>query len=234
MSALDKALGSFFGNILKGESKTYNDHNWYANGVLKGYIEGKNASPYPLLKKPLSEYTIGEVMRFQSNPRDNNGQLFATGRYQIIPSTLKGLVKKANLSENAKYDKATQDQLGLELLKERSGIKSYIYGSIPDTTENLNNAVTQVAMVWSSVGVPQDMKGKYGMVKRGQSYYAGGGDTASVNPEIVASSLKKLRSAITKVSENKGLIIATGIAILGIAGWVLYRTLKNKPIIPKT
>ena len=232
MGAIDKALGSFFGNILKGESKTYNDYNYYTSGGLRSYIEGRNNAAYPLLKKPLSEYTIGDVMQFQSRPRDNDGQLFATGRYQIIPSTLKGLLPKASLSQSDKYDKDAQDKLGLELLKERSGIKSYIYGTTPDTTQTLNNAITQVAMVWSSVGVPQDMKGKYGAIKKGQSYYSGGGDTASVSPEMVGGSLKNLRNALTKVTENKGLFIAGGLLIIGLAGWVLYRTIINKKIIP--
>jgi len=58
-------ISEFFDVILKGESKTYNDHNWYTPNGLKGFIEGRSSSPYPLLTKPLSEYTIGEVKEFQ-------------------------------------------------------------------------------------------------------------------------------------------------------------------------
>jgi hypothetical protein len=44
-----EALKKFFDVALKGESKTYNDHNWYtcSGGVkkcLKGYIEGRKIS----------------------------------------------------------------------------------------------------------------------------------------------------------------------------------------------
>ena len=50
----EEALKDFFNTALKGESKTYNDHNWYTSGGLRGYIEGQNAARYPLLTKPLS------------------------------------------------------------------------------------------------------------------------------------------------------------------------------------
>ena len=193
MAALDSAINSFFGLILAGESKTYNDHNWYTSSGLKGYIEGSNKSKYPLLNKPLSDYSVGEVIEFQSKPRDANGQLWATGRYQIIPSTLKGIMASAGVSSKDKFDKKTQDKLGLQLLKNRSGIKSYIYGDVPDTTENLNKAITQTAMVWSSVGVPQSMKGAKKNIVKGESYYSGGGDRASVSPDVFVDALKNLR-----------------------------------------
>jgi len=237
MSAVDSALNSFFGKILAGESKTYNDHNWYTSSGLKGYIQGGFGTPYSLLTKPLSEYSVGEVMQFQSRPRDNNGQLWATGRYQIIPSTLKGIIGPAGVSVSDKYNKETQDKLGLQLLKNRKPIKSYIYGDVPDTTENLNKAITQVAMVWSSVGVPQDMQGAKKRVIKGESYYSGGGDRASVSPDTISVALKNLRGAITGaveiVKKNKPLFIVLGILLIGTASWVIYRTIKNKPIIPK-
>lgn len=201
MSLKDNALTNFFDSILKGESKTYNDHNWYVGSNLSGYIEGGRGKQYSLLNKPLSEYTVGEVIDFQSRGRSGAGQLWATGRYQIIPATLKGIIGSAGVSKSDVYDKKTQDKLGLQLLKNRGAIKSYIYGDVPDTTENLNKAITQVAMTWSSVGVPQDMKGKKKLIKKGESYYSGGGDRASVKPEIVGDALKKLRAVITGVEE---------------------------------
>lgn len=225
--SVDSALTSFFGTILAGESKTYNDHNWYVGSTLKGYVEGRNANPYPLLKKPLSEYTVGEIMNFQSRPRDASGQLWATGRYQIIPQTLKGLLSSAGVSTNDKYNKKTQDKLGLQLLKNRQGIEAYIYGKVPNTTDSLNKAITQTAMVWSSVGVPQDMRGMYGNIKKGQSYYQGGGDKAAVSPDSVGRALQGLRSALTGVEyvgetikKNKG--IAIGAVLLLILGILLF------------
>ena len=155
----------------------------------------------------------------------------------MIPVTLKSAVTKAGISLNEKFDKKTQDKLALQLINKRKAVKAYIYGEVPDTTENLNKAITQVAMEWSSVGVPVDMKGQYGNIKAGDSYYKGGGDKSSVSPSTVGSALKKLRSAITGIKEvvegaksYKGVI---GLFLIGIASWVMYRTYTKKPIIPK-
>lgn len=232
-------LADFFSTILAGESQTYNDHNWYVSGSkLKGYIEGKYGTPYPLLGgKPLSDYTIGEIMQFQSRGRDATGQLWATGRYQIIPDTLKGLVSDMKLSPNTKYNKATQDAMGLRLLTNRSNLRKYLTSEVPDTTENLQKAALSVAMIWSSVGVPYPVKGRHQMVQKNQSYYSGGGDKATVTTESVQEKLKSLRNnwinaTTEQVVQKKNVLIILLIFVLGAASWTLYRTLKKQPIIP--
>jgi hypothetical protein len=232
-------LTDFFSNILQGESKTYNDHTWYVSGnKLKGYIQGSFGTQYPLLTKPLSEYTVGEVMQFQSRGRDATGQLWATGRYQIIPSTLKGLVQALKLPPSTKYDAATQDKMGLQLLTERAAIRKYVNGDLADTTQNLEKAALEVAKIWSSVGVPFPVQGRHGYVQKNQSYYSGGGDKASVTTESVQSKLKLLRDNWLKVVSGIGEVkkkLTTPILIVLalLASWSLYRVLSNKPIIPK-
>ena len=139
-----KDIKQFFDVALAGESKTYNDHNWYTIGGLKGYIEGRNKNKYSKLDKPLSQYTIGQVKSFQSNSRFGAGQLWATGRYQIIPKTLLGLQNRLGLSDSQKYDQATQDAMGLDLLNERKSIKEYISGAVPDSIEALEKAALQM------------------------------------------------------------------------------------------
>ncbi len=232
------ALQSFFEVILKGESKTYNDHNWYTSSGLKGFIEGSGKPPYPSLSKPLSEYTIGEIKNFQSQSRSGNGQLWATGRYQIIPSTLKGLQTELNLPDSAKYDVATQDKMGLQLLLNRKSINDYLTSAVPDTKENLEKASLAVAQVWSSVGVPYNMNGRYGSIQKNQSYYSGGGDKASVDTEIVQEKLKTLRNTFKSVyseeksedqkKSKKGWIIAlVSLGAFGL-GFAIYKLVKIK------
>ncbi len=229
MASNDK-LTDFFNTALKGESKTYNDHNWYTTSGLKGFIEGRSSKPYPLLKKPLSEYTIGEVMQFQSKPRDSNGQLWATGRYQIIPSTLRGITPKAGLSSSSKYNKENQDKLAFQLLMERPTLSKYIKGTIPDTTQNLQKASLEMAMIWSSIGVPYDMQGHRKPIKKNQSYYAGG-DTASVDSELVQAKLRELRGnlggsvEVTKefAKKNKGVVVLIIFIIVLAILLILFR-----------
>ena len=225
------ATESFFDVILKGESKTYNDHNWYTSSGLKGFIEGRGKPPYPSLSKPLSEYTLGEVRNFQSQSRSGNGQLWATGRYQIIPNTLRGLQEELNLPDSTIYDRATQEKIWKSL-------KDYLTSAVPDTKENLEKASLAVAQVWSSVGVPYDMNGRYGSIQKNQSYYAGGGDKASVGTEIVQEKLKTLRStfgndsseeksANPKKSKKGWLIASVSLGVIGI-GFAIYKLVKNK------
>lgn len=192
-------IQNFFDVILKGESKTYNDHNWYTSSGLKGYIEGRSSKPYPLLTKPLSQYTIGEVMAFQDRPRDSNGQLWATGKYQIIPDTLAGLVDDLKLPPNKMYDQATQDLMGYQLLINRTNLRKYLQQEVPDTDENLKKAALDVAMIWSSVGVPYPVQGSKRAVGVNESYYSGGGDRASTDTLAVQQALKDLRKKKDKI-----------------------------------
>jgi hypothetical protein len=232
------ATQSFFEVILEGESKTYNDHNWYTSSGLKGFIEGRGKPPYPSLSKPLSEYTLGEIKNFQAQSRSGNGQLWATGRYQIIPNTLKGLQSELNLPDSTKYDNATQDKMGLQLLLNRKSLKDYITSQVPDTQENLEKASLAVAQIWSSVGVPYNMTGRYGSISKNQSYYSGGGDRASVGTEIVQQKLKDLRNTFNfgsseqkstgEKKSRKGLIISiVALSVIGI-GFAVYKLAINK------
>jgi hypothetical protein len=66
----------------------------------------------------LSKMTVNEVMRLQSE-----GKVFATGRYQIIPTTLAGLMTGSYGNTGVKggdlYDASTQDKLVTALINKR-------------------------------------------------------------------------------------------------------------------
>lgn len=223
----EEALRDFFNTALKGESKTYNDHNWYTSGGLRGFIEGRNTSRYPLLTKPLSEYTIGEVMAFQARPRDANGQLWATGRYQIIPKTLIGAVSKVGLKKSDLYNKENQDKLAFQLLTERSAIRNYLNGTVADTLENRQKASLEMAKIWSSIGIPYDVNGK----KKDESYYKSKGDKASVASELIQQKLQQLRSNFSSVVEfvKKKPLITISLTIVSIVAlYTLYNNLIRK------
>lgn len=238
-------LKDFFDIVLKGESRTYNDHNWYVcsgSGCLKMYIEGRSSNHYPLLKKPLSKYTIKEVMDFQSKPRTKNiGQLWATGRYQIIPKTLKNTYPKAGLKETDVYNQENQDKMALALLKGRSAIRNYIYGFVPDTKENRQKAALEMAKEWSSIGVPYKVEGMYKIVDKNESYYSGRGDKASVDTEEVQLALQQLRKGLGGKTEyikeevsnaiknpNYKPLLLTSLLVLAIGGSFLAVYLAKK------
>lgn len=197
---MSQELENFFNVVLKHEAGTYDDHNWYiADGIknLRSYLKGKSKNRYPFLTKDLSEYTIGEVKAFMKNPRvSGGGQLWATGKYQIIPNTLGGLQKDLKIQDNVKYDKKTQDLLGLQLLLNRGPIKKFLEGK----SDNVESAALSIAQIWSSVGVPYATKGSKKQVGKNESYYSGGGDVAKTKTEDVQSALVKFRSKYSGVS----------------------------------
>jgi hypothetical protein len=192
-------LQSFFEVVLHSESKTYDDYNYYNTRGLNSYLKGISGTPYPLLKKPLSQYTLGEIMSFQGRDRDNIGQLYATGRYQIIPVTLAGAVNRLKLPSNKVYDQQTQDLIGYNLIESRPNANKYIKGLVPDTKENLEKAALDIAKEWSSVGVPYAIQGAYQRVEKNQSYYQGGGDRGATDTIKVQNALKMLRQNKDKV-----------------------------------
>jgi hypothetical protein len=148
--------------VTRGESKTYNDYNFYTVSGLKSNVDGKG-SKYPLLNRPLSTYTVGAIKRMQAENRyDTNGQLYATGKYQIIPGTLIGMTKLAKISDSAIYDNITQDKLANALIASKSALNNYLTGKVADTDTNLRAAALAVAQIWSSVGQPSNNKSYYG------------------------------------------------------------------------
>lgn len=186
-----------WGTILKGESKTPNDFNYYkivsGSSKLYGKLNAQNTNPFS--PKPLTQLTLKEVVDFQNRSRID-GQLWATGKFQIIPSTLIGLIKKLNLPLTTLYDESTQMKMGDALIDERRAVFNYLNGKVSDSVENLQNATLDVAKVWSSVGVPFDTMGGRRFVRKDESYYYGGGDKASVSSASVMDVLKRQRKSL--------------------------------------
>ena len=148
--------------VTSGESKTYNDYNYYNVTGLKSNVAG-SGSKYPLINRPLTTYTIGQIKKMQAQARYGaNGQLWATGRYQIIPSTLIYLQRFTGISDSALYNKVTQDRLANALIATKPALNNYLTGKVADTDFNLRAAALAVAQIWSSVGQPSNNKSYYG------------------------------------------------------------------------
>lgn len=166
--------------ILKGESHTYNDYNYKISGGYGSFLYGKSKGG--TITKKLTDLTIAEVMSLQ-----NAGKLYAVGRYQIIPSTLKVAVGYIKANTNEKFDDDMQDKLGTSLIDyKRPYISQYLNGKVADTAQNLTKAVYQTAMEWSSVANPYT----------GVSVYSQ--DRASTSADSARTALKEQRKALGK------------------------------------
>jgi hypothetical protein len=230
-----EALKKFFDRILVGETKTYNDYGWYVcEGSLskcyRSYLEGSTRFniKFPLLPNKLESYTIAYIMDCQNRSKSSNtGQLYGVGRYAIIPNTLKGLIAETKISTSLKFTPQVQDQLGLALLTPsyRKNLRNYILSQVADQTDNLEKAALEMAMIWSSLGIPYD----YGFRKKNQSYYVDRGEKATVPTSTVQAALKELRKDLANPSEGGAVTGSSNLFFLALlaGGYYFYRRLKK-------
>lgn len=69
--------------------------------------------------------SIADVMQWQSDFVREGNLSSAVGRYQIIDTTLSGLVRQLGIDTSQRFDQATQDKLAIALL-ERRGSENYV------------------------------------------------------------------------------------------------------------
>lgn len=158
------ALGDL---LFKGEG-SYDSVN---RGALGGYKAGK---------EDLQNMTIKDVMRHQAK-----GDFNAAGKYQIIKGTLSEAVQAMGISENEKFNEATQDRIFREFLvgMKRPHLRDYLSGKSGD----LQAALKDASKEWASIADPDT----------GRSYYAGvGNNRASITADQAAKALINDRGAI--------------------------------------
>ena len=135
---------------------------------------------------PLTEMSIGEVLKLQKSMEKNGHISTAVGKYQFINKTLKSIVEKnpRDFPLNEPFNEARQE-LAANILLERRGWEKFASGEMSD-----KQMATELAKEWASMPVPEDMKGNERDVKAGESFYAGDGKNKSgVAPETVLKTL---------------------------------------------
>jgi hypothetical protein len=149
------------------------------------FTGGKGQTPYG---KKVTDMTVGEIRE-----RQGRGELYAVGKWQMIPSTMNDAVAKGYLKDSDPFTDALQDRLfDYFITQKRPLVGKYLSG---DPNVSREDAVLEIAKEWASVGVPYDMKGSRKEVKRGQSYYEGNGvDHASTSPDYIGALLDQHRS----------------------------------------
>ena len=144
-------MGGFKGFVAKGESVRKGWSNYDVGNVKKG-------KGYGYYNNRLSQMTLAQVMAEQQA-----GRLFAAGKYQTIPATLKAAMRDLKLDPNALFDAAMQEKIGTWLITvKRSALGQYI-----STGQGFDAAALEAAREFSSIPLLQDYKGR----KRGLSYY---------------------------------------------------------------
>lgn len=193
------AFDSLLSFIASGEGG-YNSMN---QGTRDGRIVGSTHNAASKLGKNLTDMPIGEVMAHQSSsPR----RLFAAGRYQIIPETMKGILPSSGLSTSDLFNQANQDRLGIALIRQRKVAWDYLTGKHNDR----NAAMLGLAKTWASLPDP----------RTGKSFY-GSGNKALHTVEEVARAIDVARAAVVGGGGNSALGTAgAGGGGLGPIGWL--------------
>ena len=180
------AAGGLLDFIASGEGG-YNSMN---QGTRGGSIVGSTHNASEILGKNLTDMTVGEVMSQQSS-----GKLFAAGRYQIIPSTMKYIVKEMNIDKDAKYDKTLQDKLGVGLIQYK---RPYAWQYIQKQHNDESGAMLELAREWASLPDPAT----------GESVY-GNGNKALHSVAEVKAALNGARGGAAMVSDDPNLNLAS-------------------------
>ena len=109
--------------------------------------------------RPLTDFTIEEIMKLQSpnNMSDDQwikaGRLHAVGRYQFIGSTFKNTVSAMGLDTSQKYTKEVQDRMALHVLRTSpNGIGQWVGPS--DNASQAERAAVRKAREMKQAGGP--------------------------------------------------------------------------------
>ena len=155
------------------------------NSVNRGNAGDTPGGAEAIFGKPLTEMTVGEVASAQQS-----GQVFAVGKYQIIPDTMVEFLRNSpDIKPTDKFDSRTQEKFKEYVINvKRPAIGKYLRGESDDR----DAAAQAVAREFASVGLTKAEAGR----GRGQSRYAGtGNNAASISPDQVAAALDADRSA---------------------------------------
>ena len=128
--------------------------------------------------KDITQMTVDEVIAAQ-----DKGMMFAAGRYQVIPSTLKMAKKNMGLKGSEKFDKDTQDQIGSWLVTGKAG--GGVVGKFLRGEATLDEAATAMSKEWASISTEE---GKM------TSYYKGEHNKAHTSRELIMEQLKSLKA----------------------------------------
>lgn len=128
-------------------------------------------------KLNLTAMTLGEIMQRQSLSTSNPNRLFAVGKYQIVPNTMKGAVSALGLRRDQLFTPVLQEKIFQQYLvgSKRPSIKKFVQGK-----GSMESALLELAQEFASVAD----------FRTGKSFYAGkGNNKASISAEKMRNAL---------------------------------------------
>ena len=133
-----------------------------------------------------SQMTVGEVMRRQGLPNGHPDELFAVGKYQMIPGTMSETVERLGIDRNERFTPQLQERMFADYLidEKRPQVRAYITGETSGP-EGLQAAQLALAREFASIADP----------RTGRSVYDGdsAGNSASISADQVGRALNQMR-----------------------------------------
>ena len=143
----------------------------------------------------ISEMTVAEIQKLQAE-----GKLFAVGKWQIIPKTMDQMVRDTKIDPKTQiFDDKFQSSLFEKFFikYKRPLLERYLQG---DPKISAEDAAMQIAMEWSSVGVPRNVKAhEFGKNaprqdrKKGESFYGETKPGQSTPSDKIIQELKRMQ-----------------------------------------
>ena len=189
------SMGGLLDFIAKGEGG-YNSMN---QGTMFGRIVGSTHDAKSKLGKNLTDMTLREVMGLQRSRK-----LFAAGRYQIIPTTMRWIVNKMKLPAGSTFNSSLQDKMGEGLIKHK---RPYAWNYIKGKHDDERGAMLALAREWASLPHPDTGKSVYGFGNKAlhsvDEVRKALNDARGTQPEKEQSGLQKLWQGIKDRFSNK-------------------------------
>jgi len=165
-----------------------------ANSINRGTAGDTPGGSQEVFGRTLDQVSVEEIMIAQQD-----GKVFAVGKWQIIPKTMKEWVNSGHPSApkaNEMFTSEVQSRFWNYVTQvKRPAIGAYLNGETSDPTE----AAQALAREFASVGL-QYAEGGRG---RGESRYAGtGGNAATIPPDRVIQALKQQRQRNMGMTSN--------------------------------
>ena len=197
-----------------GRSFGGNEYNAYNKGTIRKK-DAKGVTKESIIPADktidFAKISIAEFLKRGNLPASDPQRLFAIGRYQIIPDTMRYLVKNLHLKnlESTFLTPEMQDYLFSEGLikKKHKRVDDYLNGK-PGVSRD--DAILELAKEFASIGVPYDIKQgtidrKNNIpkrdIKKGQSMYPGANKAAN-SPEEIGRALDIDRERNLKSAPN--------------------------------
>ena len=145
------------------------------NSVNRGWAGDTPGGARSVFGRDLTTFTVGEIISLQ-----RRGRIFAVGRYQFIPVTLRYAVNSSAVNTTQLFSEEVQDRLMAALIVyKRPMIITYLQGN----HDNLSRVLDDLAREWASV--------EY---RYGRSYYSRGGNRAKISRAQAAEVLKSIKA----------------------------------------